>query len=74
MKDFIIRIILSCVLFTIPLIPLFIIEPTHEGTDLHTYSFINETYIKLIISLFGAAWYYVASKIVDFFLDDVHYE
>lgn len=74
MKDFIIRTILTCVLFIIPLIPLFIIEPTHKGTDLNVYSFISETYIKIVLSLFGGAWYYTASKIVDYFLDDVHYE
>jgi len=71
MKNLIIRTILSWILFTIPLIPLFVIEAQHKGTDLNQYGFYTEMYMRFLLILFGAAWYYSASKIVDNFLNKI---
>ena len=70
MKDLIIRTVLSLVLTTIPLIPLFLIEPVHEGTDTNLDSFWAEASIRVFLFFMGSIWYYTSRKIVDKFLGE----
>lgn len=70
MKDFTIRVVLSLVVFLLPLIPLFIIEPVHKGTDMNTYSFWGGLYLRVFSSFIGVIWYVTARRIVDKFLGD----
>ena len=70
MKDLIIRTVLSLVLTTLPLIPLFLIEPVYEGTDTNVYSFWAEAYIRVFLFFMGSILYYTSRKIVDKFLGE----
>jgi hypothetical protein len=70
MKDFTIRMVLTIVLTFLPIMPLLIIEPVHEGTDTNVYSFWAELYIRILFYAIGFMWYFTAKKIVDKFLGD----
>ena len=67
MKDFIIRLVLSMVLYFLPIIPVWFIEPIKKG-DENVYTTWGEIYIYSFLLLLFISWYKVASRLVDKFL------
>ena len=70
MKDFTIRFVLTLVLTFLPIIPLFYIEPIHEGVDMNIYSFWGELYIRIFMYFMGICWYNIAKRIINKFLGE----
>ena len=70
MKDFTIRFVLTLVLTVLPIIPLFYIQPIHEGVDMNIYSFWGELYIKIFMYFMGICWYNIATRIINKFLGE----
>ena len=67
MKDFIIRLVLSMVLYFLPIIPVWFIEPIKKG-DENVYTTWGEIYMYSFVILLFISWYQVASRLVDKFL------
>ena len=67
MKDFIVRLMLSMVLYFLPIVPVWFIEPIEKGTE-SVYPIWGEIYMYSFLLLLFISWYKVASRLVDKFL------
>lgn len=67
MKDVIVRIVLSLVLYFLPIIPTWFIEPIKKGGE-SVYTTWGEIYMYSFVLLLFVSWYSVASRLVDKFL------
>jgi hypothetical protein len=67
MKDFI-KAILALAISCLPTIPVFFIEPIHEGADPSVYGYWANIYIQGFLFLAGISFYYASLKIVNSFI------
>ena len=70
-KKSLIILLVSIVIFILPLFPLFFIEPVHVGKDPNIYSSFGNGYQKFLLAFAGFIWARAVGRLTKAFLEGV---